>query len=166
MCHTLEALVLRYKLPTMIILSSYACNLCRDVYISLMSERIIGHGIDLVECQRIRKSVDEHGDRFLQRIFLPGELEYALGQKFCERPLAARFAAKEAVSKAFGTGIGDAVGWKDVEILRTESGAPQCLLHGNASELFRSLKGTRILISLTHTDIIASASVLLIADDL
>ncbi len=129
-----------------------------------MAEQIIGHGIDLVECQRIRESIDAHGDHFLNRIFLPSELEYALKQKFSERPLAARFAAKEAVSKAFGTGIGAEVGWKDIEVIRADSGAPDCLLHGNALRLFQQRKGTRILISLTHTDSLASASVILLAD--
>jgi holo-[acyl-carrier protein] synthase len=128
-----------------------------------MGEYIMGHGIDLVECQRIRQSVDAHGDAFLHRIFLPGELEYALSQKFSERPLAARFAAKEAVSKAFGTGIGADVGWKDIEIIRNESGAPHCQLHGKAADLFAQRQGKKILISLTHTDTLASASVILIA---
>lgn len=127
-----------------------------------MGEIIIGHGIDLVECQRIRRSMDEHGDRFLQRIFLPAELTYTLSQKFPERSLAARFAAKEAVSKAFGTGIGAEVGWQDIEIVRTESGAPECRLHGSALRLFQERNGLRIVASLTHTDTLACASIILI----
>jgi len=128
-----------------------------------MAECIIGHGIDIVDCDRIRTSMEEHGERFLQRIFLPGELDYCLAQKFPERSLAARFAAKEAVSKAFGTGIGTSMGWQDIEVVRTASGAPQCLLHAGAQERFQSLHGRNILISLTHTDHLASASVILIA---
>lgn len=129
-----------------------------------VAEIIIGHGIDLVDCARIRSSIDEHGDRFLQRIFLPDELKYSFGQKHSERPLAARFAAKEAVSKAFGTGIGEHVGWKDIEIVRTTSGAPQCHLHEKAKAFFRKLNGKKILVSLSHTDTTASASVILIAE--
>lgn len=117
----------------------------------------------MVESSRIRTSMDEHGDRFLHRIFLPGELDYCLKQKFPERPLAARFAAKEAVSKAFGTGIGQHMTWKDIEIVRMNSGAPECCLHGSSRDRFEKLRGTKILISLTHTDTIASASVILIA---
>lgn len=125
---------------------------------------MIGHGIDLAECARIRASMDSHGDRFLHRIFLPGELDYALAQKFPERPLAARFAAKEAVSKAFGTGISELIGWQDIEIVRTASGAPECHLHGKAKQHFEALNGVRILISLSHTDTLATASVILVAE--
>ncbi|MEM6884909.1 MAG: holo-ACP synthase [Verrucomicrobiota bacterium] len=128
-----------------------------------MAERIIGHGIDLVECARIRASIDEHGDRFLQRIFLPAELEYSLGQKFSERPLAARFAAKEAVSKAFGTGIGQEMGWQDIEVVHTDSGAPACQLHGGALQRFKELNGSKIMLSLSHTNTTAAASAILIA---
>jgi len=129
-----------------------------------MAEVVIGHGIDLVECQRIRNSVDQHGDTFLQRIFLPKEIAHSMNQKHFERPLAARFAAKEAVSKAFGTGIGKEIGWKDIEIVRKDSGAPHCILHGKALTHFKTLRGLRILLSLTHTNTFASASVILNAD--
>ena len=67
---------------------------------------VIGIGVDLVECERIQHSLDRFGEKFLHRVFTEGEIEYSMSMKFPARHLAARFAAKEAVSKAFGTGIG------------------------------------------------------------
>ena len=77
---------------------------------------VIGIGVDLVECARIQHSIDRFGDRFLHRVFTDGEIEYSMSMKFPARHLAARFAGKEAVSKAFGTGIGKAMGWRDIDI--------------------------------------------------
>ena len=74
---------------------------------------VLGIGVDLVECARIQHSIDRFGDRFLHRVFTDGEIEYSMSMKFPARHLAARFAAKEAVSKAFGTGIGKAMGWRN-----------------------------------------------------
>lgn len=124
---------------------------------------ILGTGIDLVECERIAQSLSRFGDRFLQRIFLPREIEYCAAQKFPDRHFAARFAAKEAVSKAFGTGIGQQLGWQDIEVHRLESGAPVIELHGKGQELARSRGATGVLISLTHTDHYAAASAILVA---
>jgi len=75
---------------------------------------VLGVGVDLVENVRIQHSLDRFGQRFLRRIFTAGEIEYCQSMKFPTRHFAARFAAKEAVSKAFGTGIGSAMGWKDI----------------------------------------------------
>ena len=77
---------------------------------------IVGIGIDLVDCARIESSIARFGDRFLQRIFTEGEIAYAQSMKFPARHFAARFAAKEALSKAFGTGIGKAMGWRDLDV--------------------------------------------------
>ena len=77
---------------------------------------VIGTGVDLVECVRIQRSIDRFGDRFLKRVFTDGEIKYSMSMKFPARHLAARFAAKEAVSKAFGTGIGKAMGWRNIDI--------------------------------------------------
>jgi holo-[acyl-carrier protein] synthase len=123
-----------------------------------MSGRVLGTGIDLVECARIAQSLEKFGDRFLNRVFLPSEIEYARSQKHTARHLAARFAAKEAVSKAFGTGIGAQVGWKDMEVRRRESGAPYLALHGAGLEFLQAHGGGEVLISLTHTDTMAAAS--------
>jgi holo-[acyl-carrier protein] synthase len=127
-----------------------------------MNEVILGQGIDLVECRRIEDSLNRFGERFLNRLFLPSERAYCESRKFSHRHFAARFAAKEAISKAFGTGIGEQLGWKDMEILRMESGEPQVALHGKGLELLKQKKGLRVLISLTHTDDYGAATAILI----
>ncbi len=75
--------------------------------------KILGIGMDIVETKRVADSVERFGDRFLRRVFCEGEIAYANSMKFPHLHLAARFAAKEAISKAFGTGIGHEMGWRD-----------------------------------------------------
>ena len=96
---------------------------------------VIGIGVDLIECARIQHSIDRFGDRFLHRVFTDSEIEYSMSMKFPERHLAARFAAKEAVAKAFGTGIGRAMGWRNIDIRKKESGEPFLVFSGPAQEL-------------------------------
>ncbi|MEM1057873.1 MAG: holo-ACP synthase [Verrucomicrobiota bacterium] len=119
---------------------------------------VYGIGIDVVETDRIRRSLERFGDRFLGRIYLPGELAYCQSMKFPPLHLAARFAAKEAISKAFGTGIGQTIGWKDLEIIKAQRGAPQVVLHGGAREFADACGVTRVLCSLTHTEHYAAAN--------
>jgi holo-[acyl-carrier protein] synthase len=104
-------------------------------------------GIDLLEIERLRDAIATHGERFLQRIFTPRELEANAGKI---ESLAGRFAAKEAVSKALGCGIGD-VSWKEIEILRAESGAPQLILHGAAERMASEQGLTNWSLSLSHS---------------
>ncbi len=104
-------------------------------------------GIDLLEINRLRDAIATHGERFLQRIFTPRELE-ANAQRV--ESLAGRFAAKEAVAKALGCGIGD-VAWKEIEILRAESGAPQLVLHGAAERMAREQGLAKWSLSLSHS---------------
>src|SRR5437868_13271728 len=113
---------------------------------------VIGTGVDLVECARIQRSIDRFGDRFLHRVFTDGEIEYSMSMKFPARHLAARFAAKEAVSKAFGTGIGKAMGWRDIDVHKKPSGEPFLVFSGGAEELARQRGVTNALITLSHTD--------------
>jgi holo-[acyl-carrier protein] synthase len=112
---------------------------------------IVGVGVDLVEVQRIQSILDRHGEAFLLRILRPGEIEYCRTYNRPAAHVAARFAAKEAISKAFGTGIGAQLGWHDVEILRNENGCPTVLLHGQALGLLAQKGAARVLITLTHT---------------
>lgn len=126
--------------------------------------RIVGIGIDVVETARIQDSIDKFGDRFLHRVFLPGEIEYANKMKKPALHLAARFAAKEAVSKAFGTGIGASLGWKDMEIVRDNSGPPRLVLHYKGEAMARRLGVREVLISLSHTDQYGAANAVVIAD--
>lgn len=118
---------------------------------------ILGIGIDLIETSRVETSWKRFGERFLGRIFLPAEIEYCLGMKFPARHLAARFAAKEAVSKAFGTGIGAKLGWKDIEVGRREGGQPFLILHGGGEALACGLGVRNTHLSLTHHETAAAA---------
>jgi len=122
---------------------------------------ILGIGIDLVEVERIRQTREKFGAQFLQRILLPAELEYSLSHKEPDPVIAARFAAKEAISKAFGTGIGSQLSWLDMEICRKDSGEPFVVLHGGGKELFQQRGASRIHISLSHTAQNATAMAIL-----
>jgi holo-[acyl-carrier protein] synthase len=112
---------------------------------------ILGTGIDIIEVQRIEAAHKKFGERFLQRVLLPDEMEYCLSHKFPGPFLAARFAGKEAISKAFGTGIGQHLGWHDMEIRRKKSGEPFVVLHGKGRTLLRKRGGRIVHISLSHT---------------
>ena len=122
---------------------------------------VLGVGVDLVETARIEHSLERFGERFLHRVFTAGEIEYCQSMKFPARHFAARFAAKEAVSKAFGTGIGKAMGWRDIDVHRQESGQPFVLLAGGAKQLATERKISAVWISLSHTDQHATAMIVL-----
>ena len=122
---------------------------------------ILGIGVDLVECARIQHSLDRFGERFLRRVFTAGEIEYSQSMKYPARHLAARFAAKEALSKAFGTGIGKSMGWKDIDIHRKPSGEPFVVLEGGAKQLATDRGVGKVWISLSHTDGQAMAVIVL-----
>jgi holo-[acyl-carrier protein] synthase len=111
---------------------------------------ILGTGVDIVETARVQDSLDRFGDRFLNRCFWPGEVAYCKSMKFPALHLAARFAAKEAISKAFGTGIGRQLGWKDMEICKHDSGEPYAVLHGKGQELATARGVVRVFVSLSH----------------
>src|SRR5436190_24373810 len=105
---------------------------------------ILGIGIDIIEVERIRRSFEKFGDRFLKRILHPNEISYCLSHREPAPFLAARFAAKEAISKAFGTGIGAQCGWHDMEVGRKSSGQPFVILHGAGQELLVMRGGSEI----------------------
>ena len=112
---------------------------------------ILGLGTDIIEVERIRASFAKFGERFVHRILLPDEIAYCLAHKDPAPFIAARFAAKEAISKAFGTGIGAQLGWQDMEIRRQASGEPFVVLHGKGEALFNARGAGRLLITLSHT---------------
>ncbi len=122
---------------------------------------VIGIGVDLVECARIERSLDRFGEKFLRRVFTEGEIDYSMSMKFPARHLAARFAAKEAVSKAFGTGIGKAMGWRNIDIRKKKSGEPFLVFSGPAQELAEKRGITCALVTLSHTEHHAMACVVL-----
>lgn len=104
-------------------------------------------GIDVLEVERVKRVAQRHGDRFYQRFFTAWERDYCEGQW---PSLTARIAAKEAVGKALGTGIGD-VEWVEIEIINDARGKPELVLHGKAAELARKLGLIEWSISITHT---------------
>jgi holo-[acyl-carrier protein] synthase len=118
---------------------------------------ILGVGIDIIEVDRIKNSFARFGERFLNRILHPNEISYCLSHREPAPFLAARFAAKEAISKAFGTGIGAQLGWHDIEIGRKESGEPFVILHGAGQKLLETRRGRAVLVSLSHTQAHATA---------
>lgn len=123
---------------------------------------VAGIGVDIVETARIRDSLEKFGDRFLNRCFLPDEIAYCRGMKFPELHFAARFAAKEAISKAFGTGIGKQLGWRDMEIRKRESGEPYVVLHGKGLELAQQRGIEGMFVSLSHCKQYAAAQAVLL----
>jgi holo-[acyl-carrier protein] synthase len=112
-------------------------------------------GVDMIEVSRIERAIERHGERFFARFFTPAERDYC-GDRM--NSLAARIAAKEAVAKAFGTGIGD-VRWVEIEILSDERRRPQLHLHGDAAKLAEELGLTQWDLSISHTETQAIAFV-------
>ena len=125
---------------------------------------VIGIGVDLVEVARIEHSLERFGDRFLHRVFTSGEIDYCNSMPHPSRHFAARFAAKEAVSKAFGTGIGKSMGWKDIDVKRRASGQPYLVFSGGAEILANARALKQSLITLSHTDRHAIAMIVLEAN--
>jgi holo-[acyl-carrier protein] synthase len=126
--------------------------------------RIYGIGIDVIEVERIEQAISEFGDHFLDRIFTAGEQSYCSGQKRPALHYAARWAAKEAVSKAFGTGIGEFLEWHDMEVVRRDSGEPELVLLGKGASYAREKAVTDVKISLTHAKLYAAANAVVLAE--
>lgn len=121
---------------------------------------ILGHGIDLVEVSRISAMLSRHGDRFLERVFTPGERAYRAESATRALHLAARFAAKEAAFKALGTGWRSGIAWTDAEVVLEPSGKPTLRVGGEAASLAASLGIRSWHLSLTHAGAYAAASVI------
>lgn len=119
---------------------------------------IVGHGIDIVKIARIDAMQRAHGDHFLARCFTPDERAYSMRGKRSAEHLAARFAAKEAVLKALGTGWRDGIAWTDVEVVLDPAGKPGIRLFNVAAETARRLGIAHWSLSLSHTDELAVAS--------
>jgi len=122
---------------------------------------ILGTGIDIIEVARIESSHERFGERFVNRILKPAEIAYCLSHRRPGPFLAARFAAKEAISKAFGTGIGSQLAWQDMEVGRKESGEPFVILHGGGLRLLNERRARLVHLSLSHTQNYAAAVAIL-----
>ena len=124
---------------------------------------IIGLGFDATDLPRVREVFERFGERFLHRVFTSVEIAYCTRQRDPVPSLAGRFAAKEATMKALGTGHSRGVLWKDIEVFR-QHGPPQLRLSGGAARRFEALGAKRSLLTITHSEALAMAQVLLLDD--
>lgn len=122
-----------------------------------------GVGTDLIECERIAKVFERQKDRFLKRVYTEGEQAYCMKMKNPIPHLAARFAAKEAVSKCFTTGIGKSLGWKSIEVIKGEREEPIIRLDEKGQALLEQLGCKDVLVSLAHTEIYGTAYAVIVA---
>jgi holo-[acyl-carrier protein] synthase len=126
---------------------------------------VLGTGIDLVENDRMRDTLKRWGSRFKDKVFHPAEQAYCNSKADPPSHYAARFAVKEAVTKAIGTGIGPHIGWLDMEVMRNEeTGAPSVRFGPHLDTMIAERKIREVLISLSHTRNYAVAHALLIGD--
>lgn len=119
---------------------------------------IVGLGTDIVEISRISNMIERHGDSFVNRIFTPGEIVYCQQRKFSAEPFAGRWAAKEAVMKALGTGFIQGTHFQEIEVVTEESGRPRVALHGSTAELAKHLGIGEILVTMSHCREYATAT--------
>ena len=124
---------------------------------------ILGIGFDATDIPRVADVFRRYGDRFLRRVFTEREIAYCTRRRDPVPHLAGRFAAKEAAMKALGTGHSRGVLWKDIEVVRL-SGPPQLRLHGGAAARADRMRVRSSLLTITHSDALAMAQVLLLGD--
>jgi holo-[acyl-carrier protein] synthase len=122
---------------------------------------ILGTGVDLAEVDRIRSAIERYGDRFVERIYTPGEIAYVERKANKFERYAGRFAAKEAGMKAIGTGWKRGVRWQDFEVANLPSGRPTLKLHGVAAAFAERMGVKSIHLSITHTSELGMAHVIL-----
>jgi holo-[acyl-carrier protein] synthase len=121
---------------------------------------IVGLGVDISEVDRIREAIARHGERFLSRVFTPAEIAYCNRHRDSAERFAGRFAAKEAVMKALGTGWTSGVRWVDIEVVRMPTGRPTVALHGVARGIAERLGLRHASLSITHSGNTALAQVI------
>ena len=126
---------------------------------------ILGIGTDIVECLRIAKMIERHGDLFIQRVYTSREIEYCSERKAATQHYAGRWAAKEAVLKAMGTGWVRGISWRDVEVHNSSSGQPAIALAGGAREACEKLGIGQMLISISHCRLHAVAYAIALGKD-
>ena len=122
---------------------------------------IVGTGIDIAEVPRVADAISRFGERFIQRVFTEGEIQYCDSKANRVERYAARFAAKEAAMKALGTGWNYGVRWRDIEVRRQPGGRPTIAFHGKAAEFAAKLGALHVALSLSHTELQAIAQVIL-----
>ena len=118
---------------------------------------IVGIGTDIVECLRIGRMIEQHGELFLTRVYTDREIRYCQGRKHATEHFAARWAAKEAILKCLGTGWRKGICWTDMEVRNEQSGQPRVHMRGAAKDQAEALKITDILLTLSHCRAYATA---------
>ncbi|GAB5403062.1 MAG: holo-ACP synthase [Aureliella sp.] len=111
---------------------------------------VIGIGTDIIECDRIEQMIEKHGDTFLKRVYTSDEISYCAGRKAANQHYAGRWAAKEAVLKALGTGWAHGIQWTDVEVVNQIGGKPEIVLAGVASKISHEMGIKQMMISISH----------------
>ena len=127
---------------------------------------VVGLGTDIVECLRIAQMIEQHGELFIQRVYTPHEIDYCSSRKAATQHFAGRWAAKEAVMKAVGTGWARGIKWQDVEVRNQASGGPIVRLAGGVREACERQSVGEILISISHCRSHATATAIAIEADL
>ena len=128
--------------------------------------KIIGLGTDIIECDRIARMLTRHGERFMNHVYTGEEVCYCSGRKVAEQHFAGRWAAKEAVLKAFGTGWVAGIGWRDVEVVIQRGGKPTIRLHRGAAQKATELGIAEVLISISHCKSHATATAIAVGEKL
>lgn len=125
---------------------------------------VIGIGTDIVECLRIANMIEKHEDLFLTRVYTPLEIEYCGTRKSATQHYAGRWAAKEAILKAMGTGWAKGIQWTDLEVQNAMGGAPSVAISGAAADICQSLGISEIKISISHSRLFATAFAIAVGD--
>ena len=125
---------------------------------------ILGTGIDITECLRIAQMIERHGELFITRVYTDLEIEYCTTRKAATQHYAGRWAAKEAVMKALGTGWRRGLGWRDIEIRNAQGGKPVVAMRGGARDLIESIGIRELLISISHCRSHATAFAMALLD--
>jgi holo-[acyl-carrier protein] synthase len=123
---------------------------------------ILGMGVDIIEIHRMRDAIEKWGDSFLEKIFTPREIRYSSARRFSYQHFAARFAAKEAVLKAFGEPGKHPMGWTEIEVLNDREGKPMIEFHDDALMLKKKKRVGDVIVSMSHSDRYAIANVILV----
>ncbi len=121
---------------------------------------VVGLGTDIVEIDRIARLIERHGERFLERVYTLAEVEFCRRRKRSCEHFAGRWAAKEAVAKALGTGFVRGVYWRDIEVQSEQSGRPRVVLHGPAGQYAQQIGVDEVLVTISHCRAYATATAL------
>ena len=128
--------------------------------------KIFGIGTDIIECLRIAKMIERHGELFINRVYTPHEIEYCSQRKAATQHYSGRWAAKEAVLKALGTGWARGITWRDIEVYNEPGGKPLIRLGGGAREVCEARRISAVMISISHCRSHATAFTMALCDDL